>query len=388
MHQIYLDHAGTSFPKAPGVIEAMTEYMRHNGANVNRGGYGRAYTAEETVFETRELLCRLFHFDRPANVIFTSGITASLNFILKGFLKAGDHVLVTAMEHNAVMRPLRQLETRGVTFSRIPCSGDGRLMSESIEPLIRPNTRAIIALHASNVCGTVMPLDKIGQICAAHDLFFIVDSAQTAGVLPIDMKAMHIDALAFSGHKGLRGPAGIGGFLVTDRLAALMEPLICGGTGSISHTEEMPDFLPDRFEAGTPNLPGIYGLNAALKYCVRDDFRMMGQNRAQEMALTESFIQGLRSLDPLQKKIRIAGPDDCAERCAVVSVQTLTIDMAEAADLLDTKFGIMARVGLHCAPNAHRVLGTYPAGTLRFSFGPENTTQEVETAISALEMIV
>ena len=226
MNRIYLDHASTSFPKAPGVAQAMMDYLTLNGANVNRGCYSSAYSAEEVIYETRQLLAQLFHFPKCKNVIFTPNITTSLNFILKGLLKPGDHILVSAMEHNAVMRPVVQLTSHGITFDRIPCREDGSMIPEQVEPLIRPNTRAIVTLHSSNVCGTCMPLAELGEICRKHYLFFIVDTAQTAGILPVDMEKFHIDALAFTGHKGLRGPQGTGGFLVTQEIAELMEPLV------------------------------------------------------------------------------------------------------------------------------------------------------------------
>lgn len=385
MNKIYFDQASTSYPKAPGVAEDMARYITQVGVNINRGCYERAYSAEEVVFETRELLCRLFHFSKSKNVIFTGNVTASLNMILKGFLRPGDHVLVSSMEHNAVMRPLVQLLAKGVTFDRIPCRPDGSMVTEAAEDLITPNTKAIVTLHASNVCGTRMPLKDLGDICRRRHLFFIVDAAQTAGSVPIDMQSLHIDGLAFTGHKGLRGPQGTGGFLVTDELAAQMEPLISGGTGSISHTEEIPDFLPDRFEAGTPNLPGIFGLHAALLDLQKTSIEAISK---KETALTAYFLERLLELDDKEKYIKIIGKKDPERRNAVVSIQTPGMDMAEAAWLLDDSFGIMTRVGLHCAPNAHKTLLTYPAGTIRFSFGPENTRDEIDTAIRALTAIL
>ena len=308
MNRIYLDHASTSFPKAPGVAQAMMDYLTLNGANVNRGCYSSAYSAEEVIYETRQLLAQLFHFPKCKNVIFTPNITTSLNFILKGLLKPGDHILVSAMEHNAVMRPVVQLTSHGITFDRIPCREDGSMIPEQVEPLIRPNTRAIVTLHSSNVCGTCMPLAELGEICRKHYLFFIVDTAQTAGILPVDMEKFHIDALAFTGHKGLRGPQGTGGFLVTQEIAELMEPLISGGTGSVSHTEEIPDFLPDRFESGTPNLPGIYGLHQALLFLKNGEENFethMAQLYQREMKLTGYFLEKLLELDDTGKHIRI-----------------------------------------------------------------------------------
>ena len=382
MNRIYLDQASTSFPKAPGVAQAMMDYLTMNGVNVNRGCYSSAYSAEEVIYETRQLLAELFHFSKCKNVIFTPNVTTSLNFILKGFLKPGDHILVSAMEHNAVMRPVVQLASSGISFDRIPCRTDGSMILEKVEELIRPETKAIVTLHASNVCGTRMPLDALGEICQRHQLYFVVDSAQTAGIVPINMDKMHIDALAFTGHKGLRGPQGTGGFLVSQELAEQMEPLISGGTGSVSHTEEIPDFMPDRFESGTPNLPGIYGLHEALLYLKTHSLQAINE---KELSLTGYFLEQLQALDDTGRHIRIIEKKDLTDRNAVVSIQTPEIDMSQVAWQLDNEYGVMTRVGLHCAPNAHKTLGTYPAGTIRFSFGPENTKNELDFAIQGLK---
>ena len=385
MNRIYLDQASTSFPKAPGVAQAMMDYLTMNGVNVNRGCYSSAYSAEEVIYETRQLLAELFHFSKCKNVIFSPNVTTSLNFILKGFLKPGDHILVSAMEHNAVMRPVVQLASSGISFDRIPCRTDGSMILEKVEELIRPETKAIVTLHASNVCGTRMPLDALGEICQRHQLYFVVDSAQTAGIVPINMDKMHIDALAFTGHKGLRGPQGTGGFLVSQELAEQMEPLISGGTGSVSHTEEIPDFMPDRFESGTPNLPGIYGLHEALLYLKTHSLQAINE---KELSLTGYFLEQLQALDDTGRHIRIIGKKDLTDRNAVVSIQTPEIDMSQVAWQLDNEYGVMTRVGLHCAPNAHKTLGTYPAGTIRFSFGPENTKNELDFAIQGLKKIL
>ena len=385
MNRIYLDQASTSFPKAPGVAQAMMDYLTMNGVNVNRGCYSSAYSAEEVIYETRQLLAELFHFSKCKNVIFTPNVTTSLNFILKGFLKPGDHILVSAMEHNAVMRPVVQLASSGSSCDRIPCRTDGSMILEKVEELIRPETKAIVTLHASNVCGTRMPLDALGEICQRHQLYFVVDSAQTAGILPINMDKMHIDALAFTGHKGLRGPQGTGGFLVSQELEEQMEPLISGGTGSVSHTEEIPDFMPDRFESGTPNLPGIYGLHEALLYLKTHSLQAINE---KELSFTGYFLEQLQALDDTGRHIRIIGKKDLTDRNAVVSIQTPEIDMSQVAWQLDNEYGVMTRVGLHCAPNAHKTLGTYPAGTIRFSFGPENTKNELDFAIQGLKKIL
>ena len=377
MERIYFDNASTSFPKAEGVAEAVYHYLKDCGCNINRGGYDEAYQAEETVLRTRQQLTELFHGPDCRNVVFTRNITESLNVLLKGFLKAGDHVLVSAMEHNAVMRPLSQLTEQDVSFDRIPCMADGTLDVSAMDRLLRENTRAVVMLHASNVCGTLIPVETVGAFCHAHGLRFILDTAQTAGVFPIDMEAMHIDALAFTGHKGLLGPQGIGGFILQPDMVPLVQPLIAGGTGSISHEEQMPSFMPDRFEAGTMNLPGIMGLHAALCWLERETIAAV---RSHELELTERFLSGALDIPCL----RVVGRQDIAGRAGVVSVVPENADPALAADVLGREYGIMVRVGLHCAPNAHKTLGTFPTGTIRFSFGRWNTPQQVDTALSAL----
>ncbi len=383
MHQTYLDNASTSFPKPPCVPQAVYRYMCDCGSNIGRGGYDAAYSAEELVFETRERLCALFGAQDARCAVFTPNITASLNLLIKGFLKPGDHVLVSSMEHNAVMRPLRQLEGGGVSFSRIPCRADGTLILEAMQPLVQENTRAVICLHASNVCGTLLPIEKIGAFCQKNHLRFFLDSAQTAGVFPIDMQTCQIDAVAFTGHKGLLGPQGTGGIVMQESLAEKLTPLIAGGTGSLSHTERMPDFLPDRFEAGTMNLPGLAGLHAALGFL---EERGLEQIRAHELSLTKRF---LALLAPMQEdgRIRLVGLPGVEGRTGVVSIQTPKHELSSLAAALDARYGIATRVGLHCAPSAHQTLGTFPTGTLRFSFGCFNTEEDVFLAAQALDRL-
>lgn len=383
MEPIYLDNASTTFPKPPRVAQAVYDYMTRAGVNVNRGCYNSAYAVEGVVFETRQLLTQLFHGPDCRNVVFTKNVTESLNILLKGFLKPGDHVLVSSMEHNAVMRPLTQMEEQGVSFTRIPCDGMGQLCLEEIDRLLCPNTRAVVMTHASNVCGTVLPLEQVGAWCKEHGIPFLVDCAQTAGVLPIDMEKMHIDALAFTGHKGLMGPQGIGGFLVSEDMAAQITPLLSGGTGSASHSEQVPELMPDRFEPGTMNLPGIVGLHQGLLWLEETG---LDKIRAHELELAQQFLTGLRPLEE-DGLLRIVGRPDTEGRTGVVSIQTTRIELAQAAFALDMDFGIMVRVGMHCAPSAHKTLGTYPLGTIRFSFGWWNTPKHVETALNALRQI-
>lgn len=380
MTRIYLDNACTTFPKPSEVPASMSDFISNHGVNINRGSYSPAYDMEELVYTTRLWLAELFNYPDCKNVIFTANVTTSLNMVIKGLLKPGDHVLVSSMEHNAVMRPLVQLTQYGITFDRIPCTIEGELHLTALAELVKPETRAIIMTHASNVCGTMMPLAEVGAFCHDHGLLFIVDSAQTAGVVPIDMAAMHIDALCFTGHKGLLGPQGIGGFIVTDAVADAMTPLIAGGTGSVSHTEEMPDFLPDKFESGTLNLPGIVGLHASLAYIRKVGLDAICQ---KEMALTERFLHGIRDIPGLA----IVGKKDTTNRTAVVSITATNQDNAIVAQELEDQYGIMTRVGLHCAPSAHKTLGTFPSGTIRFSFGHYNTADEINTAIHALQSL-
>ena len=381
MDYIYLDNASTSFPKAPTVATAMSDDITNRGININRGSYALAYDVEDIIYTTRQRLNTLFNGHDPSHVVFTQNVTMSLNMVIKGLLKAGDHVLVSSMEHNAVMRPLTQLLDKGITFDIIPCDKTGSIQLESMDSLIRPNTVAMIINHASNVCGTIQPLESIGPICKAHSLQFIVDAAQTAGVIPIDVKACHIDALCFTGHKGLLGPQGIGGIILTKEMAQTLTPLIAGGTGSFSHLETMPTHMPDAFEAGTLNLPGIIGLNEGLAYI---ESQGMENIHNHELALTQSFLEGLQSIDG----INIVGKQNIQDRTAVVSITIDGMDPASIAYELESNYHIMTRVGLHCAPRAHQTLETYPEGTVRFSFGYANTHKDVETALSALHRIV
>lgn len=380
-NKIYFDNGSTSWPKAPGVAEAMSELLLNGAFNINRGNYEGAYEVEGSVLETRDQIARLFHAQDSRNVIFSPGITYSLNYFIKGFLRSGDHVIVTGIEHNAVMRPLRQMESQGVTYDIAPADEEGTVLPESVEELIMPKTKAVIVSHASNVCGTISPIEAIGDICHRHHLFFVVDTAQTAGTLEIDMQKCYIDYLAFTGHKGLLGPQGIGGFLISEELDAQMKPYIAGGTGSQSDSLDVPQNLPDKYESGTMNLPGIIGLHAALSYIEEVGIKNI---RKKKMELTEYFLEKLRELPG----VRIVGKQDIKDRVAVVSVDFQSIDNAIAAFELDQRCGIMTRVGLHCAPIAHKSLHTYPQGTVRFAFSVANTKIEVDTCIEGIRELL
>ena len=381
MEKIYFDNGSTSFPKAPGVGDAIRDIIEHGAYNINRGGYEGAYEVADMVLTTREQLCRLFHFSESRNVVFTPSITYSLNYVIKGLLKPGDHVIVSSMEHNGMMRPLVQMAHQGVSFDAAQADRDGVLDPQKVEDLIRPNTRAVMMLHASNLCGTMLPIQQVGEICARHGLIFVVDTAQTAGVFPIDMGKMHIDALCFTGHKGLRGPQGVGGMLLRGELCSQMTPLISGGTGSRSDSEEVPDFMPDRFESGTMNLPGIAGLHRALTYLEEYGIENIAR---QELAICQRFIDGALTLPDT----RVVGKLTTQDRAAIVSLDFQKMDNAEVSFLLDNQYGVMTRCGLHCAPRAHKSLGTFPQGTVRFSFSHHNTPEEVDTCIEGLRKIL
>lgn len=380
MGSIYFDNGSTSWPKAPGVAEAMCGLMTQGAFNINRGSYEGAYEVEGAVLETREQLARLFHAANSRNVIFTPGITYSLNYFIKGFLKAGDHVIVTGLEHNGVMRPLWQMRACGVSYDVAPADTEGCVSPESVEALVTSRTKAVIVTHASNVCGTVVPIHEIGQMCRRRGIFFAVDSAQTAGTLQIDIQADSIDFLAFTGHKGLLGPQGIGGFLISDELNAQMEPYIAGGTGSQSDSLEMPENLPDKYESGTMNLPGIIGLHTALSYIEKTGVRAIHEKK---MELAAYFLEQVKACDG----IRVVGRQDTKDRVAVVSLDFLTLDNAVAAFELEQQYGIMTRVGLHCAPLAHQSLRTFPQGTVRFAFSASNTKEEIDCCIEGLKRL-
>ncbi len=381
MKKIYMDNASTSFPKAPLVGSAMKDFLDDCGFNIGRGGYESSYRLAKQVYDAREKLCSFFGFDRESNVIFTSGVTYSMNVIIAGLLQKGDHVISTSMEHNAAARPLENAKKRGVSVSYVPCNENGCLNPGDVERAVLPKTKAVLMLHASNVCGTLMPIGEIGEICKKRGIFFIVDSAQTAGVFPLDMNSMGIDFLAFTGHKGLLGPQGIGGFLVRDELASAIDATVFGGTGSASDVLDMPDFLPDKFEPGTLNIPGILGLSCALDYIMETGIDAI---RKKEQDLTGLFLDTVNR----RKDIRVIGKKDAEGRCAIVSIDFPGKDNAEISFTLDRKYGIMTRAGLHCAPLAHKTLGTFPDGTVRFAFSHFNKEEEVLYAVKAIDSIL
>jgi len=372
-----MDSGATSFPKAPRVAESVYEYLSNIGVNANRGAYSTSFEVENVIFETRELLCLLFGFNKPENVVFTKNVTESLNVLIKGLFKRGDHVIVSSMEHNAVMRPLSALEERDVTYSRVLCKKDGSIDAEGLLPLICSNTKGVVMTHASNVSGTILDLAKVGEICKEKDLWFIVDAAQTAGTIEVDFEDLYADAIAFTGHKGLLGPQGIGGFLVGDELCNELSTFIEGGTGSLSDTEIQPSYMPDKFEAGTLNVPGIYGLNASLKYIQEVGVQEIYN---KEMQLISVFLEKLMDME----HIKIIGKSGIEERTGVISIDFKTEDNAEMSHRLSSEFGIMTRSGMHCAPSAHKTLGTFPKGTVRFGLSHFLEISDVLYAVDCL----
>ena len=379
---IYLDNPATSYPKPPQVARAMAEYMLQVGAPINRSAYGPAQEAAQVTLRLRERLARFLGFPyKPSHVILTPGCTAAINQILFGYLRPGDHCLVSAMEHNAVMRPLTYLaQTRGVTFDRIPCDETGLLDPFAIGKLVKPNTRLAVIAHGSNVSGVIQDAEAIGAILADYGVPFALDAAQTAGETPVDFDRFQLSALAVPGHKSLMGPAGTGALLVSPDFARELQPIVLGGTGSEAHSEIQPAFLPDRFEPGTPNLPGFYGLDSALSYLEAIGIEAI---RAHDQLLCRHFVHEVSFL----RGVRLVGPTNLNQRLGVFSLDFIGRDNDEMGQRLERQFGILTRCGLHCAPNAHKTLGTYPQGTVRMSTSYFTTIEELDAALEAIDIL-
>ncbi|NLZ44896.1 MAG: aminotransferase class V-fold PLP-dependent enzyme [Clostridia bacterium] len=375
---IYLDNAATSWPKPPGVIQAMADFSERVGANPGRAGHRLAIEAGRIVYNTREALAELFNAPDPLRIVFTANITEAINICLHGLLRPGDHVITSSMEHNSVIRPLRYLEKAGVEVSVAQCTPEGELNPEEVEKLVKANTKMVVINHASNVVGTLLPVREIGRICRRYGLLFLVDSAQTAGAYPLDMEKDFIDLLCFTGHKSLYGPMGTGGVAIGNRVAAgALRPLKQGGTGSLSEKEEQPDFLPDALEPGTLNVIGLSGLAAGLSWLREQG---VAKIRGQEQELTSQLLAGLEEL----RGVTVYGTKDAARQTGVVSFTIRDLLPSEAGLRLDEEYGLLCRVGLHCAPLAHRTIGTFPRGTIRFGLGAFNTGEEIEEAVRAV----
>lgn len=364
----------------------MRHYICNIGASPGRGGYSLSLDAGRVALNARIAVAELLRAPSEEHVVFTPNVTYALNSAIHGLLRPGDHAITTSMEHNSVIRPLRHAEDQeGVELSIVKCDALGRLNPDDVRKAVRPNTRMIVMTNASNVVGTILPVAEVGRIAAEVGAYFVVDAAQTAGILDLDFGALGADVLAFTGHKALLGPPGTGGMVVSDRAASEMLPLAQGGTGSRSDHERQPDFLPDKFEPGTPNIVGIAGLAAGIEFLQTTGVDRIRQHEAQ---LAKEFVGRLRGSAP---RVRILGVWGSDEACSDDAVATVSIGLEEScADLgclayeLDSRFGIMVRSGLHCAPLAHRTMGTFPEGTIRFSFGWFNTASDVDAAASAL----
>ncbi|MCX5847642.1 MAG: aminotransferase class V-fold PLP-dependent enzyme [Deltaproteobacteria bacterium] len=377
---IYFDNAATSWPKPEETYDAMDRYSRMTGGSPGRSGHRLSIEAGRVILDAREALSRQLGIDDVFQIVFTKNATEALNLAVFGLLSPGDHVITSSMEHNSVMRPLRALEERGVAVSVVMCSPRGELDPQDILSAIQKNTKAVFLTHASNVTGTIMPIREVGKITRDHGIIFCIDAAQTAGVIPIHVDEMNIDLLAFTGHKSLYGPQGTGGLYIRKGLEKEIQPLMVGGTGSRSEFEKQPDFMPDKYESGTPNGVGIAGLGAGAEYIFE---RGVDNIRARETMLTQHFLDGLKSIGG----IHIYGPGDTSRKISVVSFNLDGMTPSEASFALDEQYGIMCRPGLHCAPAAHRTIGTFPGGTVRFSFGYFNTEEEISYALDALQQI-
>ncbi len=378
---IYFDNAATSWPKPPGVAEAMVHFLNEVGANPGRSAHRLAVEAGRIVYSAREAVADLLNSPDPLRVVFGSNATEALNLALHGLLRPGDHIITSSMEHNSVMRPLRALERQGVEVTVVQCSPVGFLDPADAEAAIRPNTKMIVLNHASNVVGTLLSVAEVGRIARRYGLLLLVDAAQTAGSYPIDVQADCIDLLAFTGHKSLLGPMGTGGLYIGDRVSLeKFEPLKRGGTGSRSEQEEQPDFLPDMCESGTLNAVGLAGLAAGVRWVLE---RGVEAIRAHEVELAQRLVDGLRDIPG----VTVYGGLDATRQTATVSFTIAGMEPSEVGLRLDEEHEIMCRVGLHCAPAAHKTIGTFPVGTVRFGLGVFNTLEEVDTALAAVEKL-
>ncbi len=381
---IYFDNAATTWPKPPCVAEAMVRFMNEVGTNPGRSGHRLSVEAARVVYAAREAVATLFNVSDPLRVVFGANATEALNLALRGLLRPGDHVITSSMEHNSVMRPLRQLEREGVELTVVPCSPEGFLDPADILAAVRPNTVLVALNHASNVTGTILPVAEVGRALRRRPQgspLLLVDAAQTGGAYPVDVETDCIDLLAFTGHKSLYGPTGTGGLIVGERVdVKWMMPLKRGGTGSRSEREEQPDFLPDVYESGTLNVVGLAGLEAGVRWVLGQGVEAI---RTHEAMLTQRLIDGLCAIPG----VTVYGGLDAARQTATVSFNIAGKEPSEVGQRLDEEYAIMCRVGLHCAPAAHKTLGTYPDGTVRLGLGAFNTEEEVDAALRAVRAL-
>jgi len=379
---IYLDHAATSHPKPPEVIDAMRGFLEDSGGNPGRSGHALSIAAGRAVYEAREAVAELFAVEDPCRVIFTPGVTYSLNMVLHGLLRPGDRVLTTSVEHNAVMRPLRALERRGVVVSVVPCRPDGSLAAEDLDAYLLPRTKLVVVNHASNVCGTLLPVADLVPLARRVGALVLVDAAQTAGAMTLNLERMGVDFLAFTGHKGLLGPPGTGGLVLGAEVdPSRMEPLVRGGTGSNSESDEQPEMLPDKFESGTVNGVGLAGLGAGVRFLLS---RGVQSIRNHERELARILISGLQGIPG----VTVHGTRDPERSVAVISFTVQGVSPSDVALRLEDEFGVLCRVGLHCAPAAHKTLGTFPEGTVRLAPGYSTTPGDADYVVEAVRRVV
>ena len=375
---IYLDNAATTYPKPECVYEAIMDCMKNYCANPGRAGHKLAMKAAREIYDTRENIAKLFNVDNPMNIVFTNNATDSLNLAIKGLVKSGDHIITTSMEHNSVIRPIKALEKNNVENTVVQCDKDGFLNIEDLRNAIKPNTKLIVTTHASNVCGTLIDIKSVGEVAKENNILYLVDASQTAGVYDIDTKKINVDMIAAPGHKCLLGPQGTGILYIREGLE--LNILKEGGTGSKSEDLFQPNLLPDKYESGTHNTPGIVGLNQGVKFIFEEGIDNI---RKHEEDLCEYMLNRLEEVP----NIVIYGPKDSKKRAAVISINIGNMDSGEITFLLDSEYDIATRSGIHCAPLAHKTLGTLEQGAVRFSLGYFNTKQDIDTAIEALKQI-
>jgi cysteine desulfurase family protein len=375
---IYFDNAATSWPKPPGVAAAMVRFLDEIGANPGRSAHRLSIESARIVYAARESVAELFNASDPLRVVFGHNVTEALNLALHGLLRPGDHVITSSMEHNSVMRPLRALKERGVRLTVVACSPEGFLDPLDVEAAIQPETSMIVLNHASNVVGTLLPVADVGRIARRHDLLLLVDAAQTGGAYPVDVQRDQIDLLAFTGHKSLYGPTGTGGLIIGARVdASRLVPLKHGGTGSRSEQELQPTFLPDKYESGTLNVVGLAGLGAGVRWVLE---RGVDGIRVHENALAQRLIDGLKSVS----NVTIYGALDADIQTATIAFNIAGVAPSEVGLRLDEECAVLCRVGLHCAPAAHKTIGTFPSGTVRFGLGAFSTDEDVDAAVEAV----
>lgn len=375
---IYLDNAATTYPKPQKVYDSMMDCMKNYCANPGRSGHKLAMKSAREIYDTRENIAKLFNIENPMNIIFTSNATDSLNIAIKGVVNEGDHIITTSMEHNSVIRPIKSLEKYGIENTIVDCDKEGFLNIENIKNAIKPNTKLIVTTHASNVCGTLIDIKSVGEIAKANNILYLVDASQTAGVYEIDVKSINVDMIAAPGHKCLFGPQGTGILYIREGLNINISKE--GGTGSKSEDLFQPDILPDKYESGTHNTPGIVGLNEGIKFILETGIENI---REYEEQLCEYMLNRLKEVP----NIIIYGPSDSKQRAAVISINIDKIDSGELTFLLDSEYDIATRSGIHCSPLAHKTLGTLDQGAVRFSLSYFNTKDDIDKAIDALKDI-